>query len=125
MIKYLLRKRDLRHPLSCLSLFPYLQTKYDNNNNIYNYCNNNNSYIALYPIHIYELAALYIINIKIDLTIKKSTSIDQSQHDENRMKHDNKNKKTKKKTKQKKHKYYKCVHQHKSVSHSLKNVQVL
>ena len=36
--------------------------------------NNNNSYIALYPVKIYKLAALYIINIKIRLTIKKSTS---------------------------------------------------
>ena len=34
--------------------------------------NNNNSYIALYPINIYELVALYIINIKIHLTIKKA-----------------------------------------------------
>ena len=32
---------------------------------------NNNRYIALYPVNIYELAALYIINIKIYLTIKK------------------------------------------------------
>ena len=31
--------------------------------------NNNNSYIALYPVQIYKLAALYIINIKIRLTI--------------------------------------------------------
>ena len=31
--------------------------------------NNNNSYIALYPLKIYKLAALYIINIKIRLTI--------------------------------------------------------
>ena len=38
-----------------------------NNNN-----NNNNSYIALYPVKIYKLAALYIINIKIRLTIKKA-----------------------------------------------------
>ena len=30
------------------------------------------SYIALYPITIYKLAALYIINIKICLTIKKA-----------------------------------------------------
>ena len=36
--------------------------------------NNNNSYIALYPVNIYKLAALYIINIKFRLTIKKSTS---------------------------------------------------
>ena len=34
--------------------------------------NNNNSYIALDPVKIYELAALYIINIKIHLTIKKA-----------------------------------------------------
>ena len=33
--------------------------------------NNNDSYIALYPVKIYKLAALYIINIKIRLTIKK------------------------------------------------------
>ena len=33
--------------------------------------NNNNCYIALYPVKIYKLAALYIINIKIRLTIKK------------------------------------------------------
>ena len=35
---------------------------------------NNNSYIALYPIKIYEFAALYIINIKIHLTVKKAHS---------------------------------------------------
>ena len=34
--------------------------------------NNHNSYIALYPINIYELAALYIINISVNLTIKKA-----------------------------------------------------
>ena len=34
--------------------------------------NNNNSYIALYPVKIYKLAALYIINIKIRLTIKNT-----------------------------------------------------
>ena len=33
--------------------------------------NDNNSCIALYPVNIYELAALYIINIKIHLTVKK------------------------------------------------------
>ena len=33
--------------------------------------NNNNSYIALYPVQIYELAALDII-IKIHLTVKKA-----------------------------------------------------
>ena len=33
--------------------------------------NNNNSYIALYPVKIYKLAALYNINIKMHLTIKK------------------------------------------------------
>ena len=32
--------------------------------------NNDKSYIALYPVKIYKLAALYIINIKIRLTIK-------------------------------------------------------
>ena len=36
--------------------------------------NNNNSYIALYHLNIYKLAALYIINIKIRLTIQKCTS---------------------------------------------------
>ena len=45
---------------------------------------NNNSYIALYPVNIYKLAALYIINIKICLTI------------------------------QKKYKYYKCIHQYRN-----------
>ena len=34
--------------------------------------NNNDSYIALYPVKIHEFAALYIINIKIHLTIKKA-----------------------------------------------------
>ena len=34
-------------------------------------CNNNDSYTALYPVTIYELTELYIINIKIRLTIKK------------------------------------------------------
>ena len=34
--------------------------------------NNINSYIALYHVNIYELAAPYIINIKIHLTIKKA-----------------------------------------------------
>ena len=29
---------------------------------------NNNSYIALYPVKIYELVSLYIINIKLRLT---------------------------------------------------------
>ena len=33
--------------------------------------NNDDSYIALYPVTIYRLAPLYIINIKIRLTIKK------------------------------------------------------
>ena len=33
------------------------------------YNNNNNSYIALYHVNIYKLAALYIINIKIPLTL--------------------------------------------------------
>ena len=41
-------------------------TTLNNNNN-----NNNDSYMALYPVKIYKLAALYIINIKISLTIKK------------------------------------------------------
>ena len=35
------------------------------------YNNNNDSYIALYPVNIYKLAALYIITIKIRMTIKK------------------------------------------------------
>ena len=34
--------------------------------------NNNNSCTALYPVKIYKLAVLYIINIKIHLTIKKA-----------------------------------------------------
>ena len=38
----------------------------------YNNNNTNNSYIALYPVKIYKLAALYIINIKIRLTIKNT-----------------------------------------------------
>ena len=42
---------------------------HNNNNNNHN--NNNNSYIALYHLK-YKLAALYIINIKIDMTIKKA-----------------------------------------------------
>ena len=36
--------------------------------------NNNNSYIALYPVKIDKLAALYIINIKIRLTIENTTN---------------------------------------------------
>ena len=32
--------------------------------------NNNNSYTALYPIEMYKLMVLYIINIKIHLTVK-------------------------------------------------------
>ena len=46
--------------------------------------NNINSYIALYPVKIYEIAVLYIINIKIHLTIKKAEyykCINQYQHD--------------------------------------------
>ena len=34
------------------------------------YYNNNNSCIALYPVKFYKLAALYIVNINILLTIK-------------------------------------------------------
>ena len=34
--------------------------------------NDNKSYITLYPVNIYELAALYIINLNIYLTIKKA-----------------------------------------------------
>ena len=33
-----------------------------------------NSYKALYPVKIYELAALYIINIKIHLTINNNNN---------------------------------------------------
>lgn len=33
---------------------------------------NNSSYIALYPVNIYELMALYIINMRIHLTIEKN-----------------------------------------------------
>ena len=29
-------------------------------------------YVALYPIHIYKLTVLYIIKIKIHLTVKKA-----------------------------------------------------
>ena len=36
--------------------------------------NNNNSYIARYPVKIYKLAALYIINIKIRLTINNNNN---------------------------------------------------
>ena len=39
---------------------------------IHNNNNNNNSYTALNPVKHYELAELYIINIKIHLTIKKA-----------------------------------------------------
>ena len=38
------------------------------------YNNNNNSYTALYPVNIYKLAALYIINIKIRLTINNNNN---------------------------------------------------
>ena len=41
--------------------------------------NNNNCYIALYFVNIYELEALYIINIKIHLTIKQSKMIKKAQ----------------------------------------------
>ena len=40
---------------------------YINNDN-----NNNKSYIALYPIQIYKLVVLYIINISVHLTVKKA-----------------------------------------------------
>ena len=33
------------------------------------------SYIALYPVKIYNLAALYIINIKIHLTIRLKAKV--------------------------------------------------
>ena len=49
--------------------------------------NNNNSWIALYHVQIYKLAALYIIYIKIHLTIKKAQIhkfIHQHQHDKKR-----------------------------------------
>ena len=39
-----------------------------------NICNNNNSYIVLYPVKIYKLGALYIINIKIRLTTKNNNN---------------------------------------------------
>ena len=54
----------------------------DNNNND----NNNDCCIALYPVNIYKLAALYIINIKIHLTIKNK--------------------------RKEKYKDYKCIHQY-------------
>ena len=38
---------------------------------LYGYNNNTNSYIALYPVNIYKLAALYIINIKSAWQSKK------------------------------------------------------
>ena len=59
-----------------------LRSVFTSYHHIYVQNNNNNCYIALYPVEIYEVAALYIINIKIYLTIKNI----------------------------KKHKYYKCVH---------------
>ena len=37
--------------------------------------NNNNSYRALCPVNIYRLAALYIINIKIRLTVKTNKQV--------------------------------------------------
>ena len=54
--------------------------------------NNNNSYIALYPVNIYKLAALYIINIKNPLDNQK-----------------------------KKYKYYKCIHQYQNDKKSQKD----
>ena len=36
--------------------------------------NENKSCIALYPVNIYELAALYIINLNIYLTVKKANA---------------------------------------------------
>ena len=50
-----------------VSTYPYVWTIVDGQ------YNNNNSYIALYPVKMYKLAALCII-IKIRLTIKKGTS---------------------------------------------------
>ena len=38
---------------------------------LHNNNNNNNSYITLYPVKIYKLAALYIINIKSAWQSKK------------------------------------------------------
>ena len=38
-------------------------------------CDNNNSYIVLYPIKIHKLTVLYIINIKIHLTIIKKAQV--------------------------------------------------
>ena len=37
--------------------------------------NNNNTYIALYPVKMYKLMALYSININIHLTIKKAQAL--------------------------------------------------
>ena len=56
--------KGLFRALRC-SIKVYLTTRLFNNNN-------NNSYIALYPVKIYKLTALYIINIKIRLTINKN-----------------------------------------------------
>ena len=90
---------------------------------------NNNSYIALYPVNIYELSALYIMNINIHLTIKKAlvsqmhTSIPTWW--KVRMKHDNQKSTSTVNacintkafyTQSKKHKYYKCIHQYQHVS---------
>ena len=60
---------------SCCLLDDYVYGKY--------YNNDNNSYIALYPVSIYEFAELYIINIHIHMTIKNKNN--------------------------KKHKYSKCI----------------
>ena len=60
--------------------------------------NNINSYIALYPVKIYEIAVLYII--KIHLTIKKAEyykCINQYQHDKKPRWKQNKNKNKKNK----------------------------
>ena len=78
-----------------------------NNNN-----NNNDSYIALYPVKIYKLVALYIINIKIRLTIKKSASTINAYINIKMTKKPGWNKKNIKAfyTHRNNHKYYKIMH---------------
>ena len=43
----------------------------ENDDNEWKRERNNNSYITLHPVQMHELAALYIMNIKIHLAIKK------------------------------------------------------
>ena len=57
---------------SCCLLDDYVYGKY--------YNNDNNSYIALYPVNIYEIAALYIINIHIHMTIKNNNNNNNKKH---------------------------------------------